>query len=300
MPTILVVDDAAVDKRIVRGILDGQGIDIVEASNGREALERCATSLPDLILTDLQMPEVGGLELTTQVSLQYPDVPVVLMTAHGSEDVAAEALACGATTYVPKAQLARLLLETVRPILSIVESESDYRRLMACSTRNELSFELVGDLGLVAPLVDLTQKIVGSMGVCQHLSRVRFGIAVEHALRNAILHGTYQLHEAPFENPSDEELSRFIERRAEQLPYRDRKVIVNIRVTADEAVVTVQDQGDGFDTSQIPEPRSAKAMEPNAGRGLVLMQTFTDQLTFNDAGNQVTLLKKRDELPHGI
>ena len=295
MPTILLVDDAAVDRRIVRGILDGQEIEIVEAHNGREALERCAQSLPDLVLTDLQMPEVGGLELTTQISLQYPELPIVLMTAHGSEDVAAEALNCGATSYVPKAQLARLLMETVRPILSSVESDTDYRRLMACSTRSELSFELGPEMSLIPPLVDLVQNIAGSMGVCKHLRRVRFGIAVEHALRNAILHGTYQISEAPQKNPSDQELMEFVKRRAGQLPYRDRKVYVDIKVTSQEAQVVIRDDGEGFDTSTVPEPRSAKAMEPNVGRGLVLMQTFVDSVTFNDVGNEVTLVEHRDE-----
>lgn len=295
MPTILVVDDAAVDRRIVVGILREHDVEIAEASNGREALEYCKKSLPDLLLTDLQMPEVGGLELTSQVSLQYPDLPVVLMTAHGSEEIAAEALACGATSYVPKAQLGRLLASTVRPILVQKETQSDYLRLMECSTRNALDFEMGGDLSLVMPLVDLVQKITDGMGVCKHLSRIRFGIAVEHALKNAILHGIYEIKEIPHQNPSDEEIAAFVKRRSTQAPYRNRKVYVDVKVTDNEAFVKVRDDGNGFDTAIVPEPRSAKAMEPNAGRGLVLMQTFVDQLTFNEAGNEVALLKKRDE-----
>ncbi len=294
MATILLVDDAAVDRRIVRGILEGHDVQILEAADGKQALEICKSGLPDLLLTDLQMPEVGGLELTTQVSLLYPDVPIVLMTAHGSEAVAAEALACGATSYVPKLQLNRLLLETVRPILSLVESESEYERLMQCTTKNVLHLELPGDTTLVPRLVDLVQKIAGAMGVCKHLSRIRFGIAVEHALMNAILHGTYQVHEGPHDRPSDSELAAFIKRRSTQAPYRHRRVRVDIKVTSDEAFVKVSDDGPGFDTSTVPEPRSAKAMEPNAGRGLVLMRTFVDQLTFNQAGNEVMLVKKRD------
>ena len=295
MPTILLVDDAAVDRRIVLGILRDQDVEIIETTNGREALEHCKETQPDLVLTDLQMPEVGGLELTSQLSLQYPNLPIVLMTAHGSEDIAAQALSCGATSYVPKAQLNRLLLDTVRPILKLLETQTDYRRLMECSTRNALDFEIAGDLTLVPPLVDLVQKIADGMGVCKHLSRIRFGIAVEHALKNAILHGIYQIHEIPHQNPSEEEIATFVTRRSTQAPYRDRKVYIDVKVTADEAFVKVRDDGNGFDTSLIPEPRSAKAMEPNVGRGLVLMQTFVDQMTFNEAGNEVALLKKRDE-----
>ena len=294
MPTILLADDAAVDRRIVIGILREQDVEIVEVTNGREALEHCKNSLPDLVLTDLQMPEVGGLELTSQISLQYPNLPIVLMTAHGSEEIAVQALACGATSYVPKAQLSRLLIDTVRPILSQVETASDYRRLMQCSTSNALDFELGGDLSLIAPLVELVQKIADGMGVCKFLSRIRFGIAVEHALKNAMLHGVYDVRQIPHENPSDNEIAAFVERRSKQSPYRNRKVYVDVKVTAEEAFVKIRDDGDGFDTSLVPEPRSAKAMEPSAGRGLVLMQTFVDQLTFNETGNEVILLKKRD------
>ena len=259
MPTILLVDDAAVDRRIVQGILKDQGIEIVEVNNGREALEFCATSMPDLVLTDLQMPEVGGLELTTQLTLQYPNIPIVLMTAHGSEEVAAEALACGAASYVPKAQLARQLLDTVRPILMSAESQDDYRRLIECSTSHQISFCLKNDLSLVAPFVDLVQKIVNSMGVCKFLSRVRFGVAVEQALRNAILHGNYQINEAPLDNPTDEEITEFIQRRAEQSPYRDRRVYLDVAITNDEVRLVIRDEGDGFDTSAIPAPRACRS-----------------------------------------
>lgn len=294
MPTILLVDDAAVDRRIVQGILKDQGIEIVEVSNGREALEHCATATPDLVLTDLQMPEVGGLELTTQLTLQYPNIPIVLMTAHGSEDVAAEALACGAASYVPKAQLARQLLDTVRPILTSVESQGDYRRLIECSTSHQISFCLENDLSLVAPFVDLVQKIVNSMGVCRFLSRVRFGVAIEQAVRNAILHGNYQINEAPLENPTDEEINAFVQRRSGQSPYRDRRVHIDVSITRDEARLVIRDDGEGFDTSAIPAPRSPEAMQPNVGRGLVLMQNFLDEVSFNAKGNEVTLIKRRD------
>jgi len=70
--------------------------------------------LPDLVVTDWQMPEIDGLELVNTIGDKYPEVPVVLMTAHGSEVVAAQALANGAASFVPKSDLADNLVETVR------------------------------------------------------------------------------------------------------------------------------------------------------------------------------------------
>ena len=97
MPTVLVVDDTAVDRRLAGGLLENvPDVEVCYAENGKDALFKISTQLPDLVVTDLQMPEVDGLELVTTINDKYPGIPVVLMTAHGSEIVAAQALANGA------------------------------------------------------------------------------------------------------------------------------------------------------------------------------------------------------------
>jgi len=103
MTTILVVDDSAVDRRIVGGLLKKEGGWRIEfAENASEALARMKDAVPDLVITDLQMPTMDGLELVAAARVHYPDVPVILITAYGSEMLAVEALEQGATTYVPK------------------------------------------------------------------------------------------------------------------------------------------------------------------------------------------------------
>ena len=92
MPTILVVDDTAVDRRLAGGLLENApNVDVCYAANGNEALLRIGSNLPDLVLTDLQMTDLDGLELVTSINERYPEIPVVLMTAHGSEVIAAGA-----------------------------------------------------------------------------------------------------------------------------------------------------------------------------------------------------------------
>src|SRR5690349_13770360 len=103
MPTVLVVDDSPIDRRLAGGLLENHfACDVQFAADGKEALQQIERVAPDLVLTDLQMPEMNGLELVAAVKRDYPFVPVVLMTAQGSEDLAAEALRRGAASYVPK------------------------------------------------------------------------------------------------------------------------------------------------------------------------------------------------------
>ena len=70
-------------------------------------------SLPDVVISDLVMPELNGLELIGQVRQNYPLVPVILLTALGNEEIAFEALEQGAASYVPKARQAECLADTV-------------------------------------------------------------------------------------------------------------------------------------------------------------------------------------------
>ena len=103
MTTLLVVDDSLTDRRLVTGLLS-RALDcrITEAVSGDKALECMEALEPDLVLTDLQMPGMNGLELVKLLREEYPSVPVILMTAKGSESIAAEALKNGAASYVAK------------------------------------------------------------------------------------------------------------------------------------------------------------------------------------------------------
>jgi len=88
MTTVLIVDDSPVDLLFARRCVEAEGCKVIFASNGREALDIIARSRPDAVLTDLQMPEMNGLELVQRMKRVQPPTPVILMTAHGSEDVA--------------------------------------------------------------------------------------------------------------------------------------------------------------------------------------------------------------------
>ncbi len=120
MPTVLIVDDSLIDRELAGGLLSREGhwkIDF--AGDGAEALARVEESLPDIVVTDLQMPNTNGLELTAAMRKRFPHVPVILVTAHGSESLAIEALNQGAASYVPKSQLADKLCGVVEQMLAM-------------------------------------------------------------------------------------------------------------------------------------------------------------------------------------
>ncbi|MCA1636040.1 MAG: response regulator [Acidobacteria bacterium] len=101
---VLVVEDFEDNRFMMRRLLEMSGYQVVEAVNGRQAVEKAASERPDIILMDLSLPMLDGLAATRQIRQQdgHSQVPIVAVSAHDSADFHAEALAAGCNEYVTK------------------------------------------------------------------------------------------------------------------------------------------------------------------------------------------------------
>ena len=299
MPHVLIVDDSAVDRRLVCEFLRKESRWTVEdAANGVEALARMKDSAPDLVLTDLNMPVMDGLELVTALRQHHPGVPVILITAYGSETLATEALRRGASSYVPKSQLTDRLIDTMEEVLALAHADRSYERLIHCLAKTRFTFLLENDASLIDPLVDLVQRMVAGMELADFTGRLRIGVALKEGLLNALFHGSLEISKEEMQEVQhalldDKDLS-LVEQRRSQPPYRDRKIFVDVTLSKHEARFVIRDEGPGFDVKGIPDLKDPGALEPEQGRGLSLIRTFMDDVVFNDAGNEVTMVKRRD------
>jgi DNA-binding NarL/FixJ family response regulator len=99
-----IVDDHGVTRSGVRMMADAlDGVEVVaEGATGTEALRICSEFVPDLVLMDLQMPEMTGIEATMRIKQSHPDVSILVLTVHEDEDAVAEAIHAGASGYLSK------------------------------------------------------------------------------------------------------------------------------------------------------------------------------------------------------
>lgn len=299
MTKVLVVDDSAVDRRLAGGLLEKEtGLSAVYAADGAEALKMMESERPDLVVTDLQMPRMNGLELVGAIRHQYPLVPVILMTAHGSEEIAVAALEQGAASYVPKSKLGEKLVDTVEHVLGMARADHTHDLLLDCMTRVEFDFQLDNNCALVPPLVDFFQHNATNIGLCDETGRIRVGIALEEALLNAMYHGNLELSSDMIRDDSSQLLRQdgqsIVEQRRTAAPYGDRRVHVHAEFTNKMARFVVRDEGPGFDPGGIPDPTDPENLERESGRGLLLMRSFMDSVSYNPTGNEVTLVKFPD------
>jgi CheY-like chemotaxis protein len=294
MTKILVVDDSQVDRTLAGKLLEKHaGWTVANAENGRDALAALERESFDLVLTDLQMPQMNGLELVSAVRAQHAYVPVILMTAHGSEDIAMQALQRGAASYVPKQNLARDLVETTENVLGVTNAERNHQRLLECLMRTESQFLLDNDPSLIPPLIGHLRENLLRMNLCDETGLIRVTIALSEALTGAIVQGNLEI-DAELRDQDENLYQKTIEERRRKKPYRDRRIHVIAKELLHEARYVVRHEGPGFDLSNLSEAEDPTALDKVSARGLLLIRTFMDEVSHNETGNEVTLIKRRD------
>ena len=292
MTTILVVDDSAMDRRIAGGLLEKEpDCQVFYAEDGDQALKSVDENLPDVVVTDMVMPHLDGLQLVEAMRRDFPLIPVIIMTAVGTEETAVQALKRGAASYVTKRRLAQDLLETVRMVLRAADDERNVSRLLVHRTQQaHFKFVLENELPLLAASVTHMQQTMHAMGLFDESERLRIGVALEEVLLNAMFHGNLELSSSQREDdkPTYHEVARV---RANESPYRERRIFVEASFSPAGAEFKIRDQGPGFNPKDLPDPTDPENLHRATGRGLLLMHTFMDSVAFNESGNEVRLTK---------
>jgi len=295
MTRILVVDDSPLDRKISGGILEAENATVTYAEHGQDALDQIAVDQPDLVLTDMQMPVMDGLELVRRMKKEYPKIPVILVTRQGSEEVAVEALRIGAASYVPKRNLKRDLGRVLEMVLSAVETLRERDQVRDLLQHAESYYVLGYDPGAPRALIHHLQESLAQANVGDESDRLRIGTALAEALANAIDHGNLELDSKLREN----DLMTYRDTgkvRALEPPYCNRRVHVTARLCPGEATFIIRDEGPGFDPDDLPDPTDPENIIKPSGRGVMLIRTFMDDVRFSESGNEITMVKRNATL----
>lgn len=293
MSNVLIVDDNPIDRKLAAGFIEKDGLSVTFAVNGKEALDQIEQRRPDLVLTDMLMPVMDGLELVQHIKSDFPGVPVILITAHGSEEIAVKALRGGASSYVPKQNLARDLVPTVHDVLSVAHAERDELRALECMSASDLHFVLRMNNGVGhEPLIGFLQHQLKNWELCDDADLIRVGTALHEAFVNAIEHGNLEL-DSELRHEPDGKYQKLADERRRIPPFCDRRVHVSAGLNRERAKFTIRDEGPGFDPEALPDPTDPENIGNISGRGLLLIRTFMDEVSFNETGNEITMVKAK-------
>ncbi|MEX1299244.1 MAG: sigma-54 dependent transcriptional regulator, partial [Desulfotignum sp.] len=129
-PAVLIVDDETTIIESLSGILSDDGFEVIHAFNGYEALKKIETESPDIVLLDIWMPGIDGIETLREIKQKFPNIPVVMITGHGSIESAVDATKSGAFDFLEKPLSIDKVMVTINNALNFrkLEEENLYLR----------------------------------------------------------------------------------------------------------------------------------------------------------------------------
>ncbi len=203
---ILVIDDEAPIRRFLRVALGAQGYVIFEASSGQEALNGVLVNRPDLIILDLGLPDIDGVEVTRRLR-EWSQTPIIILSVREGENDKIAALDAGADDYLVKPFGTGELLARIRAALRRQADEAEEPILQVGTLRMDLSRRLVfageRDISLTPTEYDLLRVLMRNAGKVithRHLLRLVWGTAYEdemHLLRVNISNIRHKLEPDP-------------------------------------------------------------------------------------------------------
>jgi len=292
-PYILVVDDSPTQLRQIQGVLEQDGFTARTVPTGAEALETIREDRPMLVITDLQMPSMDGFELVAAVREASPSLPVIVTTAQGTEEVIAKVLRHGATSYVPKRDIGTELIVIVRQVLAANEISLSVQRVAQFAVESSIKLCLNNDESLISNVIARLELPLVELDLFDEGERLQIAMALDEALLNAIVHGNLEVSSELREIDDGEPYTQLIEQRKTEEPYASRRVYVSLQATSEEASIRIRDDGPGFDASCLKDATEPENLEMCGGRGLLLINSFMDEVHHNELGNQITMVKRK-------
>jgi len=164
---ILVVDDEASIRRYLRAALSAQGFTVYEAANGQEALNAVITNRPDIIILDLGLPDIGGIEVTRQLR-EWSQTPIIILSVREAEQDKIAALDAGADDYLTKPFGTGELMARMRVVMRRQASKTDEPILQVDELQMDLSRRVVtvkgGEISLTPTEYDILRLLMLNAG----------------------------------------------------------------------------------------------------------------------------------------
>ena len=290
---ILVVEDDEGTRSFMTMTVEGQGHETVSAPDGLEGLKIFKTFQPDVVFSDIQMPNMDGLEMLEKIRRIDSNALVIISSALDSPQYTLKALRLKANDYLVKPIMEKDILALLAKYSGILEHRTQTREVYGLIYQRDLGMKIFNQLDLVGKIVD--RLMLETEHALPGPDRLGIHLGLVEMLTNAIEHGNLEITydektEALEGAPKD--LPTLIETRSNTSPYKDRHVNLEFHMNKERCEWLITDQGPGFDWKNLPDPNDPANLLALHGRGIMLTRLQFDECSYLGSGNQVRLLKR--------
>ncbi len=264
-PRILIVDDETAIRVLLKQILESREYTVFEARGGKEALQLFRDEPVDLVLSDVNMPGLSGVQLLKAIKEINPRVPVVLVSGYHDIKTVVEALKAGADNFLTKPLHLKELTSIVELSLSlncIRLAANDHLLGLAQKT----TMKVPSNSHWIKEVVNQIALSSVAVGYCRHDLNNNLKLALMEALSNAMEHG----------NQWD----------------INKLVTIEAEICNNSLEVIISDEGSGFDHDILPDPTAPENLYRERGRGVFLMRSIMDEILYEPPGNRIILRRQ--------
>jgi DNA-binding response OmpR family regulator len=266
--TILIVDDDKEVLSTLEEIVTELQLHPLTATNGKEALEKIKTHKVDLIITDLMMPVMDGIELIKQSRILNSKIPIAVISGYGDVKNVIGALTHGAYNFVSKPFTINEIETIIKKGLRLREFSLGTHKILD-GIRNYTEMIIPSYPHLLPAITLYIARECQWRGLEDEDMLTNISISIDEILNNALVHG----------NELDE----------------TKKLTIKLTFDTEKFHVSIADEGNGFDHQKVMEEISEESYNMPSKRGLFITKYLMDEMLFNEKGNEITLVKYLQE-----
>ncbi|MBN2520693.1 MAG: response regulator [Bacteroidales bacterium] len=283
---VLIVEDDVIFRTFLKNSVKSFGYEYYEAENGAQGLEIFKAKMPHLVISDVQMPEMDGIEMLRKIKEIRSDAIVIITTFFDSEDLAIKALNAGANNYLKKPFRPKNLTQLLQKYYVISKSRTITRDIKNMVVQKEFELRFKSDIDIIPKIVDYLIKESDLLDI----SGLELGL--NEILTNSVEHGNLEIsYEDKTKALEDDKISDLYYQRLSNPEYSNREVVVKYKMDKSHVEFEIIDQGNGFNWKNIPDPIYEENQGGFHGRGIFLTRFQFDELEYMGKGNKVRLKK---------
>lgn len=288
---ILIVEDDLASREYLKNAIEIEGHEYKAAENGREGLEIFSEFKPDLVLCDIQMPIMDGLELLEAIRGKKSNSIFIMITAFSTEDYAVKAFHLGANNYIKKPVRQSDLIGLLQKYEAVVKNRKAVApKVPGNLLHREFVLEFPTHTEMVPKVVDYLIQETGNLFSSDEKISIELGLV--ELFTNSIEHGNLEISfQEKSEALKNGKLERLYEDRLNDPKLASRKIRVQFEMIGSRCTWIIEDEGKGFDWKDIQSNIEEERLFDLNGRGIFICQFLFDELEYSGRGNQVRIKK---------
>ena len=289
-PTALVLEDSDDTRLILKTLAARRGFEVMESKDGAKGLALAKEHRPDLILLDLGMPGMSGIEVLEEIREYDASVPVVIISGSREGDLVEEALELGAVNFVHKPFDHQEIEFVLDQIYRATEEDTEIHRVLDFVGRRVTELSIPCDGSYLSKVVAYLGRELSNNYPGYELPLTEIKLALYESLANALEHGNLEItfEEKTKAMAAGDGIHGLLNERLKDPKLGERKIHIRAEYHQSHAYYAVRDEGPGFDPQALIN-RPVADTSALHGRGITLIRHYMDEVSWNDSGNEIRM-----------